>query len=106
MASINELKIIFWNSRGLRNKFLELKDLILEEEADIIGINETFLCDNVSLPHITGFNFFRIDKTNHAGGLLLIIKEEIPIEQIQCPDTILLECIEVKVLTQFPFNLF
>lgn len=84
---IGEFKVVFWNASGLRNKITELIQLINDEQIDIVGINETFLDDNVTLPQIFGCKFVRIDKTNHSGGLLLIIRSRINFTQMDCPST-------------------
>lgn len=76
MAS-GEYRIMFWNARGVRNKFVELIELIRSDDIDIAAINESFLDDNILLPYTTGYNIVRIDKSNHSGGLLFIIKAQL-----------------------------
>lgn len=102
----DEFKIIFWNSRGLRNKITELAQIINDEQIDIVGINETFLDDNYNLPHIPGCKMVRIDKTNHSGGLLLIIRSHIQFTQLDCPNTSLLECVAIKIQATTPFIIY
>lgn len=71
------LKIMFWNARGLRNKIDDLNHYISIENLDIIGINETFLDENAYLPSINNYDCIRVDKNNHSGGLLFFIKNTI-----------------------------
>lgn len=101
--SNNNLNIMFWNSRGLRNKFTELTDYIQLESLDIIGISETFLDDNISLAHISNYEIVRVDKSNHSGGLLLIIKDSITYSIIDLPSTQLFECMAIKISSPRPF---
>lgn len=61
----NKLKVLFWNARGIKNKFQELVEYIERENIDIIGINETFLTDTVLLPHTPNYTHIRADETNH-----------------------------------------
>lgn len=96
---------MFWNARGLRNKITELGQVINDEQLDIVGIIETFLDDNVFIPNIPGCNFVRIDKTNHSGGLLLIIRSHINYTQLDCPNTSLLECAAINILATTPFTI-
>lgn len=77
LSDDNEYKVMFWNARGVRNKLFELSNLIAYDDLDIICINETFLDDNVNIPTMPGYNIVRLDKTNHSGGLMIIIKETI-----------------------------
>ena len=69
------LNLLFWNSRGIRNKFVELSDYIVSECLDIVGVNETFLDGTVNLPQIKNYDVVRVDKSNSSGGLLLIVKD-------------------------------
>lgn len=64
MSSSNnniDLSILFWNARGLRNKFTELKAYIRKENIDIVGINETFLDDSTNLENFNGYEIVRAD---------------------------------------------
>lgn len=102
---IIDLNILFWNARGVRSKFNELVDYIKSEDIDIIGVNETFLEDTVILPNVIGYEIIRIDKTNHSGGLLFIIKSNIRFVTIDCPATDLFDCMALRVEASHPFIL-
>ena len=91
------IKLMFWNSRGLRNKISELYDYINKEKLLLVGVNETFLTDSVTLPPLKDFEYIRIDKSNHSGGLLLIIHKSIVFNVIDLPQTDLFECLALKI---------
>ena len=93
------IKLMFWNSRGLRNKISELHDYINKEKLLVVGVNETFLTDSVTLPPLKDFEYIRIDKSNHSGGLLLIIHKSIVFNVIDLPQTDLFECLALKIKT-------
>lgn len=93
----NKLKVLFWNARGIKNKFQELVEYIERENIDIIGINETFLTDTVLLP---------MKLTIQVGGLLLLVKITIDNLSINSPNTELFECITVQIKADRPFNIF
>lgn len=100
------LKIIFWNARGLRNKFIELEQFIHDYSIDIICINETFLTDTVSLPNIPNFSFYRADGTNHSGGLLMMIKNSIEHEPLNGSQmTTIVECMTMRIKARRAFTL-
>lgn len=106
MANIRDLNVLFWNARGLRNKFSELIDFIKSEDLDIVGVNETFLDDTVNLSHVQGYEIIRLDNTNHSGGLLFIIKTTINYSAIDCPTTELFECTALRIGASRPFILY
>lgn len=106
MSSIGEYRIIFWNARGVRGKYTELIDLLQTDEIDIACINETFLDDNAVLPCIPGYNIVRLDKSNHSGGLLFIIKNNINFSIIDHQTTQLFEVGAVRINAALPFIIF
>lgn len=105
MAS-GEYRIMFWNARGVRNKFVELIELIRSDDIDIAAINESFLDDNILLPYTTGYNIVRIDKSNHSGGLLFIIKSTIDYSIVDYAPTQLFEVGAVKINATSPFLIY
>lgn len=106
MSKTGEYRVIFWNARGVRNKYLELIDLIDTREIDIACINETFLDDNVNLPHASGYNIIRLDKSNHSGGLMFIIKNTIHFSIKDYHHTQLFEVGAVTINAPSPFNIY
>lgn len=99
------LNLLFWNSRGIRNKFVELSDYIVSECIDIVGVNETFLDGTVHLPQINNYDIVRVDKSNSSGGLLLIVKDSIEYSIVDLPVTQLFECVAIQIQSAQPFIL-
>lgn len=102
----NQLNILFWNARGLRGKINELHNFINDNNTDIICINETFLDENHNLPMLNNYSYYRIDKTNHSGGLLFIIKNSIRYIEVPSPVTHYFECAAVQIFSQPSFLLY
>ncbi|KAG5861334.1 hypothetical protein JTB14_025210 [Gonioctena quinquepunctata] len=73
--------MLSWNANGLRDKIIELEDLILERNLDVIFIQETFLKnDPIGIPN---YRMFREDRLGHqGGGVAIMIKCNIQHEQI------------------------
>src|SRR5664279_3728546 len=69
------LKILQWNSNGLRNKTYELKSLLLRDNYDVICIQETHLTEKVNY-ELNGYSIIRRDRElRKKGGLLIAVKE-------------------------------
>lgn len=98
------LNVMFWNSRGIRNKFTEFLHFVQEEDLDIVGVNETFLNDSCIL-QANNYEIIRADKTCHSGGLLFMIKNGINFDIVNCPPTNLFECMAIEVKSLQPFIL-
>ena len=58
----NNLRVLYVNSRSLRNKFSELEEVVLTENYDIIGVTETWLNlearDYLAEYNIPGYTIF------------------------------------------------
>ena len=72
------------NKNSIKNKFLDFKELDLSV-TDICLISETKLDD--SFPdqqfHINGYKMFRKDRNKFKGGLILLVKENIPCKVVK-----------------------
>lgn len=102
----HDLRTVFWNARGVRNKLTELIDFINNENIDIIGITESFLDANYNLPLISDYNVIRHDGTNHSGGLMLLIKSNISFSERDTPTTNLIDCIAVTIHSSRDFIVY
>ena len=79
---MNGIRIGSWNCRGIRNKKLDLKRSLLEQEKiDILGIQESKLNKSDSLV-IDGFNIFR-DRSRENENIIIIYKKNIKITEIR-----------------------
>ena len=65
------IKIIQININGLKSKITELQQLIQQEQADIITIQESKLSDKTTTPKITNYTAIRTDRQNNKGGGLI-----------------------------------
>ena len=63
----HKLRILTGNVRSMRNKFDELKNILLENSIDIIALTETWLTPDVADPEISllGYEMFRSDRTGN-----------------------------------------
>ena len=78
----HDLLIMQWNTRGLRSKYGALIEFLnnkLEQEADIIMINETWLnTHNPPLPPIPGYKFVEKPRVDRKGGRVgFLIRDDV-----------------------------
>ena len=84
----SNLKVKFFNSQCLYNKYTDLIDTVLSEDLDIVAICETWLDKSISNSEfeIRGYKTFRVDRSLNfypegtysveaRGGVLLMIKD-------------------------------
>ena len=77
LAVCNKLKVYQWNADGIRPKFLELRDQLINFDIDILSIQESKLRKAEKTPFIEGYPTVRKDRNNIlGGGLLLFIRIE------------------------------
>ena len=72
----SHLKCIYTNATFLNNKFHELTIDIIQNEASVVFISETWWSD-ISATHIVGFNLFRRDRDGRGGGVCIYIKKDL-----------------------------
>lgn len=70
------LNIAQINIRSLLTKFADLKDLVSQNNWDVILITETWLRDDIPDENllINNYNFFRCDRADRGGGVAIYIK--------------------------------
>ena len=83
----NPSRIIFGqiNINSIRNKF-DLLMNIIKNEIDILMISETKIDNSFPISQftMTGYSIpFRLDRTSHGDGILLLVKEDIPCKTIK-----------------------
>ena len=86
----NNIRVLYVNSRSLRNKFSELEEAVLTENYDIIGLTETWLNlearDYLAEYNIPGYTIFEKSRVNrNGGGILLYIKNNLNPVQVSKP---------------------
>ena len=77
-------KTIQWNWRGLKTNINDLLLLITQECPSIICLQETFLihCDNINIRNYEMFNYTRDSGGRASGGVLVLIRKDIPHSKI------------------------
>ena len=61
------------------NKKLDLDALLATENLDILAITETFLGEDINNSEFSeGYSVFRRDRDRHGGGVMLMVREDIP----------------------------
>lgn len=84
------LKIIYWNAQGLRNKRSELIQLINHLKIDIVLLNEAHLNHNKTFK-IPNFITYRNDRSTkgktNCGGTAILIRRKISHQPIQIQTT-------------------
>ena len=81
----NKQRLIFatLNLNSIRYKFEELKLLVLDN-IDVLVVNETKLDSTfpVNQFKITGFNMYRIDRTDSGGGTIIYVRDDISCKEL------------------------
>jgi hypothetical protein len=77
----NSIKIMQWNSEGVMKKKLELQHFLQKEKIDVLCIQETHLNDSNRFS-IRGFECFRQDRLGHKGGIITMVRNNIPATEI------------------------
>lgn len=91
------LKVLFWNARGLRTKLIELKKYLYVNEIDVVCICETFLKSDSTI-QIKGYKCISMCReTGRFGGLMIAVRNGIKFVPIALPKTRLLECLGVVI---------
>ena len=90
--------IIQLNINGLTRKIEELEQIIRDQKADIVTIQETKLTPKAKTPTMEGFTAVRLDRSHKAGGgLATYIKNNIPFSTIAIPSAIKQEATELQL---------
>ena len=69
---LNNVNIITWNARGIKQKSIELFSFLINKNINICLVTETWLKTNISLSH-NSFKIYRNDRENRNGGGVAII---------------------------------
>ena len=86
----NLLKIACLNVRSLTAHFANFKNIVLLNDYDVIGINESWLTNSVpnQLIDIPGYIFTRVDRQGRGGGVGVYLKNTIRFKTLNVPGTI------------------
>ena len=77
------LNILQWNAEGIYNKKLPFAERLNQEQIDVACVQETHL-NPIHRFTIRGYQTFRMDREGrHKGGVLILVKNNIPASEIQ-----------------------
>ena len=84
----SKLKVMYTNIDGLLSGMLELRDYLIEKKPDVVCVTETKLREEVQISFKDqGYNVWRRDRKGKAGGgVLIIVRDNIYIEEIEYGD--------------------
>ena len=92
------------NINSLRYKVVDLRHVLFESELDILAVSETKLCDEFhdSQFVIEGYYHpaqFRKDRTAHGGGLIVYVRNRIPVRRVKTFEPFNQEiiCLEITI---------
>ena len=71
--TLKSCKFYYLNIRGLKSKLESLKEIIIEEKPEVIGLVETML-DGKDKVVMEGYTIYRNDR-NGDGGVFIAIKD-------------------------------
>ena len=75
------MNIVFWNCQGLRPKWKELQNYLLENQIDILAPNETLLKPKFKF-HLPGYDIYKNDRlVGTKGGVATLVKKGIIVNQ-------------------------
>lgn len=91
------MKIVFWNSKSIRNKIIEFINFLSNNNIDICLLTETWLSekDKFYHPHYKCIRRDRINKT--GGGVAILIKNTIGFETIPSIVTQVIENVGIEI---------
>ena len=72
--TLKSCKFYYLNIRGLKSKIESLKEIIIEEKPEVIGLVETML-DGKYKVVMEGYTIYRNDQNGDGGLLLIAIKD-------------------------------
>lgn len=98
MANSAKIKMMTWNCCTIKDKLLELKEHIYQNDIDVIGLNETRLNPDHKLK-IRGYKVYRNDRNSCGGGVAILIKNKIKHSQLHTPTLDTLEAISIQIET-------
>ena len=93
-------KLVFlqWNAEGIQRKKEALKIFLHENEVDVACIQETHLNSNLRFS-IRGYTCFRQDRDSRPkGGILTLVKNNIPTSDIPLPNSTQSEIMGTKLI--------
>jgi exonuclease III len=99
----NNLRLVHWNCNSLNNKIDEFKDFCFTNKPHVISLNETKLSEDRADYILQIDNYNVIHKTrnsgkNGAGGVALLIREDINFSECKIFDNLEIEICAVNIM--------
>lgn len=101
--NVNNLKIVSWNARGIRNKKDELFHFLDKHNFDVCLLSETWLKSKCSLKNRNYYCYRNDRRTGRGGGVAILIKKNIQHQLLPPQNTSLIENIGVKIASGHDF---
>ena len=99
----NNIRLLQWNARSIRNKKDELFHFLLKTDIDICLLCETWLNNKDSIKH-QNFFCYRLDRQHGGGGgVAILIKKSINHELLNPQNTKVIKNIGVRVKSSNEF---
>lgn len=99
MNQQQQLSILHWNSRGIRNKKFEFFDFLITKNISIACLNETKLNPDIRFSHNL-FHVYRLDsqggRISH-GGVAIVVHKSIRCKIMRSFDTEVIQTIGVTI---------
>ena len=95
------LRLLQWNCCGARSKQAEIVDALRDNNIDVACIQETKLRGNDATPKFSGYTSIRQDRANRAvagGGLLTLVKDNLPFQRQHAAAEGNLEMLKVRLM--------
>jgi len=95
----NSISVCFFNARSLVNKLDLFKSYVLSTFHDIICVTETWLSDNIFNAEILppSYSIHRNDRATRGGGVLIAVKDSLPITNVDRPVDIEMVSVTLKL---------
>ena len=102
----------YLNINSLRYKVVDLRHALFESELDILAISETKSCDEFPGSQFVIESYynpaqFRKDRTTHGGGLIVFVRNGIPVNRVKTFEPPIQEiiCLEKSLSTHVVYSM-
>ena len=98
-TSRSKLKIYQWNADGIRPKFIEFRDRLLNSDINVLAVQESNHRQKTDkTPSIEGYATIRKDRNNIlGGGLLLFIRKDVVFEKLDSFEKAGMEILSIRI---------
>ncbi len=102
------LKLAHINICSLRNKLVEISDVLVTNNIHVLAVTETHLDQTFTddVLNINGYNIYRKDKNKYGGGVAIYIQSHIPVKIRQDLMPVDVEALWLQVQLPFVKSLF